>query len=148
MFYRGMNSPLAPAGIHPIILHSEMEGTVAGLISFIVGLLVAALVIYIVSRLNLGLTVDSFTSALIAALVIAVVSWVISWLLGMLGLGGTGGVIGLIIWLLVSAVVLMISDRFLSGMHVRGFTGAIIAAIAIGVIYWLLSFVIGGTQLF
>jgi putative membrane protein len=138
----------APWRIHPFRCSEVQEDFMTALISFIVGLLVAALVIYIVSRLNLGLTVDSFTSAIIAALVIAIVSWVIGWLLGMLGLGAAGGFWGLIIWLLVSAVVLMISDRFLPGMHVRGFSGALIAAVAIGVIYWLLSSLLGGTQLF
>jgi putative membrane protein len=37
----------------------------------------------------------------------------------------------------------MIADRFVSGMRVSGFLGAIVAAIAIGVISWLLSLLLG-----
>ena len=42
-----------------------------------------------------------------------------------------------IIYLIIITVVLMISHRFLSGITVNGFRGAIIAAIAIAVVYWL-----------
>jgi putative membrane protein len=65
--------------------------------------------------------------------------------LGLLGLGtgGNGSLLGAIIWLIVSAVVLLISARILPGFTVNGFTGAIIAAIAIAVIYWLISLVLG-----
>jgi putative membrane protein len=43
----------------------------------------------------------------------------------------------------VAAVVLLVSDRFVKGMKVNGFGGAIIAAISYGVIAWLLQWVIG-----
>jgi putative membrane protein len=36
----------------------------------------------------------------------------------------------------------MISDRFVTGMRVAGFTGALIAAIAIGVVGWLTSYIV------
>ena len=113
------------------------------IISFIVSLIIAALVIYIVGRLNLGLTVSGFGAAIIAALVIAIVGAIVYWLLGLLGLTIGGGLLGAIIYLIVAAIVLMISDRFVSGMKVNGFSGAIIAAIAIGVVYWIVSFLLG-----
>jgi putative membrane protein len=37
----------------------------------------------------------------------------------------------------------MVSDRFLSGMSVNGFVGAIVAAIAIGVVTWLVIWLLG-----
>ena len=37
----------------------------------------------------------------------------------------------------------MISDKFVPGMTVKGFTGAIVAAIAIAVVYWLLAWLLG-----
>ncbi|MCZ7673332.1 MAG: phage holin family protein [Chloroflexi bacterium] len=43
----------------------------------------------------------------------------------------------------MAAVVLMISDRFVAGMKVNGFGGAIVAAIAIGVVTWLVNWVLG-----
>lgn len=114
------------------------------ILGVIVSILVAAVVIYVVGRLNLGLSVENFTSAIIAAVVIGLITGVIVWLLGLLGitLGGTGLLAG-IVAVLVAAVVLLISDRFVPGMKVKGFAGAIIAAIAIGVINWLILWVLG-----
>lgn len=113
------------------------------LISFLVALLISALVIYIVGRLNLGLTVSGFGAAIIAALVIAVVGAIVIWLLGVLGLTFGGGWLGAIIYIIVAAIVLMISDRFVPGMKVNGFTGAIVAAIAIGVVGWIVTWLLG-----
>ncbi len=112
------------------------------LLYFIVGLVIAAAVIMIVSKLNLGLSVTGFGSAIMAALVIAIVSAVITWLLGLLGITIGGGLLGAIILLIIAAVVLMISDKFLPGMTVKGFTGAIIAAIAIAVVSWLINWLL------
>jgi len=111
--------------------------------NLLVGLIVSAVVILIVGRLNLGLTVSGFGAAFIAAIVIAVVAAVVMWLLGVLGITIGGGFLGTIVYLIVAAVVLMISDRFVPGMSVHGFTGAIVAAIAIAVVYWILIYVLG-----
>jgi putative membrane protein len=51
--------------------------------------------------------------------------------------------LGLIVLLIVAAVVLMVSDKFVPGMKVNGFGGAIIAAIAIAVVYWLVGLLLG-----
>ena len=104
------------------------------LLNSIIALLVAALVLVIVSRFNLGLTVKGYGAAIIAAIVIAVVAGVIIWLLGLLGITIGGGLLGAIILLIVAAVVLMLSAKFVPGMEVKGFSGAIIAAIAIAVV--------------
>jgi len=113
------------------------------LVSFIIALLVSALVIFIVGKFNLGLSVESFGNAVVAAIVIAIVAAVVNWLLGLIGLTVGGGFLGVIVLLVVAAVILMISDRFLPGMQVNGFTGAIIAAVAIAVVSWLLDWVLG-----
>jgi putative membrane protein len=42
----------------------------------------------------------------------------------------------------VAAVVLLISDKFLPGMEVRGFTGAIIAAVGIAVVGWVVTWLL------
>jgi putative membrane protein len=113
------------------------------LISLIVAILVAAVVLVIVDKLNLGLTVGSFMNAIIAAVVIAVVGWGLNWLLGLIGIqlptGPSGGLVAAIIYFIVAAVILMIADRFLAGMSVKGFTGALVAAIAIAVLNWLVA---------
>ncbi len=113
------------------------------IISIVIALVVAAIVLYIVSRLNVGLTVDGFMSAIIAAAVIAIVGGVIWWLLGLIGIGAGSGLWGAIVYLIVAAVILMVSDRFLPGMKVNGFTGALIAAVAIGVVTWLVTWLLG-----
>ncbi len=113
------------------------------ILSFLVALVVSALVIYIVGRLNLGLTVDGFGAAIMAAVVIAVVGTVVLWLLSVLGLPVGAGMYGLLITIVVAAIILMLSDRFVKGMKVKGFTGAIVAAVAIGVVGYLVSWLLG-----
>ena len=90
----------------------------------------------------MGLSVDGFGSAFMAAIVIAIVGFIINWILSLLGIEIGGGIIGGIVHLIIAAVVLLISDRFLKGLKVAGFVGALVAAIAIGVVYWLLGLVV------
>lgn len=113
------------------------------LLSIAIVWLLSALVIYIVGRLNMGMTVNSFGAALIAALIIALVSGLVNWLLGFLGITIGGGFLWGIVSLVVAALVLLISDRFVSGMKVNGFAGALIAAVAIGLVGWLASWLVG-----
>lgn len=109
------------------------------LMSALVYLVVSAVVILIVGKLNLGLTVKSFGSAIMAAVVIALVAGLVVWGLGLFGITLTGGWLAAIVNLIVAALVLMIADKFLSGMEVHGFLGAIIAALAIGVVGWAVT---------
>jgi putative membrane protein len=113
------------------------------LVSIIIALIVSAVVLIIVDKLNLGLSVDGFGSAVIAALVISIVGGIVWWLLGLIGLSLGGGILWFIVYLIVAAVILMISDRILPGMSVAGFGGAIIAAIAIAVVTWLVIWLLG-----
>lgn len=109
------------------------------ILSLLVSLVLYAVVIYIVGRLNLGLTVDGFVGAFIAGAVIAIVAWLVNWLLGVLDISIGGGWFGALVSLVVAAVVLLIADRFVPGLKVNGFVGALIAAIAIAVIAWLIG---------
>jgi putative membrane protein len=112
------------------------------LIDLIIITLVAAVVIWIVGKLGLGMTVDSYGSAITAAIVIAIVTAVLIWLLDLIGISFGGVLLGPILTLIVAAVVLLLADRFLSGLQVKGFVGAIVAAIAIGVVSWLLGWLL------
>jgi len=118
---------------------------IGALIGLALVVVLNALVIYIVGRLNMGLTVDSFRAAVIAAVVIGIVGWAVQWLFGFLGFTflTNPNLIGAIVALIIAAVVLMISDRFVKGMKVNGFGGAIVAAIGIGVVHWLIGWVVG-----
>ena len=113
------------------------------LLSIVIGLVLYAVVILIVSRPGLGLTVANFTSALIAGAVIAIVSWLVWWLLGAIGIGNGSGLIAAIVNLVVAAVILLVADRFVPGMKVNGFVGALIAAVAIAVVAWLIGWLLG-----
>jgi putative membrane protein len=117
------------------------------IVAVIVGILIAALisgfVIWIVGKLGLGLEVSGFGAAFIAAIIIAVVGGLINWLLGALHITIGGGCLGGIINLIVAAIVLLISGRIVPGLKVKGFLGAMVAAIAIGVVAWLLSLLLG-----
>ncbi len=117
-----------------------MLGTLLGIL---LALVLAAVVIVIVSKLNLGLTVDGFGPAIIAAAVIAIVGGLIYWLLGVLGITIGGGWLGAIINLIIAAVVLLTAGRMLKGLKVNGFVGAIVAAIAIGVVTWVINWFLG-----
>jgi putative membrane protein len=112
------------------------------ILGIVIGLVLNALIIWIVGRLNLGLRVSGFGGAILAAIIIALVSWVIAWLLGLLGIMIGAGLLGAIVSFIIAAIVLLISDRILPGLEVDGFGGAVIAAIAIAVIHWLIAFVL------
>lgn len=112
------------------------------ILQFVLAWLLAAVVIFIVSRLNLGLSVTGFVPALIAAAAIAIISAVFTWLLGALGITFGVGLLGSIVSLIVAALVLMLAARFVPGLTVAGFTGALIAAVAIAVVTWLISWVL------
>lgn len=91
----------------------------------------------------MGLSVTGFGAAAIAAIVIAIVGAVVVWLLGLFGLTIGGGWLGALAYLVVAAVVLLLADKFVPGMQVKGFVGAIVAAIAMAVVYWLLAWLLG-----
>lgn len=114
---------------------------VEAIIGILIGALFSGLIIWIVGKLGLGLEVSGFGAAFIAAIVIAVVGWVVTWLLGLVGLTFGVGLLGAIIHLIVAAVVLMVSENFVSELKVKGFTGALVAAIAIAAVAWLIAWV-------
>jgi len=115
-----------------------MELTVSVLVGIVLAGLVSGVIIWIVGRLGLGLVVSGFMPALLAAFAIAILSGLITWLLTALGLTIDGGLVGAIIHLLIAALVLLLSSRIVPGMMVQGPVGALIAALAIGAVGWLI----------
>jgi putative membrane protein len=105
--------------------------------------LASALVIWIVGKLGIGLTVSNFGGALVASVVIALVTGLFVWLFTFLGIRVGGGFFGGIVALVIAAVVLLLSDKFAAGMKVNGFVGAIVAALGIGLVGWLIEWVFG-----
>ena len=108
-----------------------MAATLIGtIVALVIGIVLNALVIWIVSKLNLGLRVSGFGGAILAAVVISLVNFVLALLLTAAGLSVGGGILGPLVTLIVAAVVLLISDKI--------FWGAILAAIAMGIVNWLI----------
>lgn len=122
------------------LLHIEILSL---LLAWVLVWAVGAVILLIVGRLGLGLVVGGFGSAFIASAVISIVSALITWGLGAIGIVvGGSGLLSALVSLVIAAIVLMIADRFVKGMMVQGFVGALIAAISYGVIAWLLHWLI------
>jgi len=114
--------------------------TIVGLIiGILIGALFTGLIIWVVGKLGLGLEVTGFGPAYIAAIVIAILNGLVAWLLGALGLTIGSGIVGAIIHLIIAAVVLMAAGNFVKGLVVKGFTGALVAAVAIAAVGWLVA---------
>ena len=114
--------------------------TIIGLIiGILIGALFTGLIIWVVGKLGLGLEVTGFGPAYIAAIVIAILNGLVAWLLGALGLTIGAGLVGAIIHLVIAAVVLMAAGNFVKGLVVKGFTGALVAALAIAAVGWLIA---------
>ena len=113
------------------------------LISILIVGVISGFVIWVVGRLNLGLTVEGFKTAFIAAFVIAIVGGVLVWLLGFVGLdpGSFGGFWAGVVNLIVAAIVLMLSGAIIPGMTVNGLKGALIGAVSIGVVSWIVELI-------
>ena len=116
-----------------------MAATLIGtIVALVIGIVLNALVIWIVSKLNLGLRVSGFGGAVLAAVVISLVNFLLALLLTAAGISMGGGILGPLVTLIVAAVVLLISDKILPNLKVSGFSGAILAAIAMGIVNWLI----------
>src|SRR5512138_3903181 len=95
---------------------------------------ISGFVIWLVGKFKLGLEVNGFGSAFLAAIVIAIVAGLVTWLLSLAGVQDGNGLIGGIVHLVISAFILMFCSRFLPGLKVDGFVGALAASFAIGAI--------------
>jgi putative membrane protein len=121
-----------------------MGSLIALLLGLARAMVLGAVILMVISRLNLGLTVESFGAAFIASIVISFIGGIVSWLLTLIGFPFDNlKLIGALLVVVIAAVVLMISDRLLSGLKVNGFSGALIAAVAYGVGVFLINWVIG-----
>jgi len=109
------------------------------IVTLVIAVIVSAVVLLIVDRLNLGLHVGGFVNAIIAAVAIALVHWVVLQVLTALNiqLPGPTELISAVIYFIVAAVVLIIAARLVRGFAVKGFTGALVAAVAIAVLNWV-----------
>ena len=121
-----------------------MEGALLGtIIGILIGTIFNAIVLWIVGKLGIGITIEKFGTAFVAAFVIALIGVLTyNFTKGMEGSMGEFG--GAVLHIIFSAIVLLVVDKIMPGMKAKGFLGAVIAAIAIGVVQWLLGSVVAG----
>jgi putative membrane protein len=116
-----------------------MEAFLSLIIAVLLSALISGFIIWIVSKLNLGLHVDSFGWAMLAGLLIGVINSLV-----MQFVPGTTGIIHFVVSLLVSAAVIFACGAMLKGLTVKGYVGALIAAVAISAVGILLLLVLVG----
>ena len=119
----------------------------ADLIALLIILVIAspiyALIIWLVGKLRLGLEVSGFGAAFLAAVVIVLLNSLVILLLGAIGITLEGDLLAVIIQLVIAALTLMIADRIVKGLYVKGYKGALLTAAAIAAVGWLISWVVG-----
>jgi len=99
--------------------------------------LVSALALWLVARIVPGIEVRDFGAALLATIVIAIVNWLIGPILRFLAWPITFPTLGLF-KLVINAILLKLASMFSPGFRVRGFLDAIIGALLLTVLEWLL----------
>lgn len=116
-----------------------MESVVGLMIGILIAAVVSGVIIWLVSKLNIGLTVDSFGWAMLAGLFIGAISNFLNQ-----GLPGMNPIVSMVIHLVISAGVILMAGKLFRGVKVDGFKGALIAAVAIAVVSFVLALVLAG----
>lgn len=116
-----------------------MEAIVGLIIGILIAAVISGVIIWLVSKLNIGLSVNSFGWAMLAGLFIGALSNLLNHLLP-----GTTGILMMIVHLVISAAVILLAGKLFSGVKVDGFKGALIAAVAIAAVGFLLTFALAG----
>lgn len=103
--------------------------------------LVSALALFIVGKLGLGIRVDTFTALILGAIVLGLANLIVRPVLLILTLPLNLMTLGLFT-LVVNGIIFLLVAYIVPGFHVNGFFGAIIGALATGIIAAILGFVI------
>ena len=121
-------------------------GTMLGsIIGILIATILYGIVIYVVGKLKLGIEVNNFGTAFVAAFLIALITVMLEYF--HIISADAGGGWGLhLLRLIVSALVIMLVGSMLKGMVTKGFLGAIVAALAITAVGWLLGMVLGSVM--
>ena len=112
---------------------------------FLVHWLVLGVALLVTTRLVGGVNVSSFTTLAIAALVIGFVNALVQPILVILSLPLTILTLGLF-YLVVNGACLMLAAALVPGFTIRSWGAAILGALVLSVIAWLLGLVVGPRQ--
>jgi putative membrane protein len=112
-----------------------------GPIQLLVNWLLSALALWLVARVIPGIQVRDFGAAMIATLVLAIVDFFIGSILRFLSLPLIWLTLGLFT-LVIKAFVMKLTALFTPGFRIHGFLPAFLGAIVLGVITFVLRFVV------
>lgn len=101
--------------------------------NFIVTVLVTAVAMFIISRFNLGLGIDDLGTTLVAALVLGLLNAFVRPILALITLPINIITFGLFTFVL-NALILMLMAKIVSGVHVNGFLGALLASVLLSLL--------------
>jgi|ERR1035438_3798195 putative membrane protein len=111
------------------------------MLHILVAWLVSALALWLVARIVPGIEVRDFGAALIATIVIAIVNAVIGPILRFIAWPLTFLTLGLFT-LVIDAILLKLASMFSPGFRVRGFLNALVGAILLTIIQFVLRWLV------
>jgi len=111
-----------------------MEALVGILLGILLAAVVSGAILWVVGKLGLGLSVRSFGWAMLAGLIIGLLNGLANRLVP-----DATGLVGALVQLVISAVAIFAAGKLLRGMSVDGLGGALLAAVAIAAINFLLA---------
>jgi putative membrane protein len=101
---------------------------------FLINLLITAVAVYVLSKLlEPHVVISSFTTAIIFALVLAILNAIVKPLLIILTLPLTIITLGLFL-LVINVLIILLADKFVSGINIDGFLWAFIFGLLLSVI--------------
>lgn len=106
--------------------------------NLVVNWVISGLAIMITGYLLPGVTLTGFKAALLAALVLGLVNAFIKPVLTILTLPLTIMTLGLFS-LVINALLIMLTSRFVSGFHVDGFWWAVVFSLVLALVNWILG---------
>lgn len=116
------------------------------IIGTLLGALVSGFIIWVVGKLRLGLEVSGFGPAYLAAIVVGLLNAFANWFWSVIGYSPEGGWAGAVTHLVLTAGFFMAAGSWIKGLRVKGFLGALVAAVAVALVGWLIFW--GISQLF
>jgi putative membrane protein len=113
------------------------------MLGWLVRWLLMTLAIMVVSRFYRGMDVRGWTDGFLAAVLLSVVNAFLRPIVVVLTLPINIVTLGLFT-LVINGVLLLLVDKLLPGLYVHGFWSAMIAAVFVGVLSFLLNLLVGG----
>ncbi|HEX5044723.1 MAG TPA: phage holin family protein [Candidatus Polarisedimenticolaceae bacterium] len=112
---------------------------------FLVHLAVSALALWLVARIVPGVTVDTPVPLILGALVLGIVNTLVRPILFLLTLPITCLTLGLF-YLVVNAIAFGLTAWLVQGFQVHGFVPAVLGALCVSVLSWVLGLVVPGPR--